>query len=227
MQIHRLASAALAGLALLALAPAIAAAQPSTVAPGARPAPSPYYAPRYVAPDIDERGFFIRRGLALGFGFGLGGMHNQDGPFRCADCGYDPLTAGFDFHIGGMLSTRFALLLELQVDGQTLDYNGTQTLTHSVAALAGQFWLSPQLWLKAGIGPSHIGISVDDYYGDSYERSGADGGAFLGAVGYELLSSQHFAIDAQARLLAATYDDFQGNKTEVTTGTIGVGFDWY
>jgi hypothetical protein len=221
MRIHRLASAALTAVALLAVAPALVAAQPS-----AAPRRPSYVAP-YAAPDIDGQGFFIRRGIAIGFGIGLGSMGNEDGPFRCVDCGYDPIAVGFDFHIGGMLSNRFALLFELQGTGQTLDYDGTRSLTQGVAAIAGQFWLMPQLWLKAGIGPSHIAVNIDDGYGGTFEQTGADGGAVILGAGYELLSSQHFAIEGQLRAVLSSYKDFAGDRQEVSSGTIGVGFSWY
>ena len=55
----------------------------------------------------------------------------------------------------------------------------------------------------------------------------------MGAIGYEVMSSRNFAIDVQARLSGATYQDATVNADGTTTdsklGTtsVSVGFNWY
>jgi hypothetical protein len=217
-------SALLAAAALLA--PALAAAQPSQSPPPGPPPPPPpgqgyYSAPPATAPG----GFMDRRGLAFGFGFGIGGMSAEEGDIECPSCDYNPLAGAFDFHIGGMLSPRLALLLEVQGSAQTIDedYYGTETLSQVALMGAAQFWLTPRLWLKGGLGVA----SLDTTYSDDYSDEGANidtGGAVLLAAGVELLQRRDFAIDLQGRVLVGSYEAIDDT---ITSGTIGVGFNWY
>src|SRR5262245_20042847 len=95
--------------------PTIASAQPG------------YYAP----PPTVEGGFHARAGhLAWGFSGGLGAMNDNGAAIECAGCNINPIAGEFDFHIGGMINHRMAVLFELQVNGQTIeaDVTGSQTL---------------------------------------------------------------------------------------------------
>jgi hypothetical protein len=167
-------------------------------------------------------GFHNRAGrLAFGFGVGLGGMHDDTGSIGCNSCDFNPLAFEGDFHIGGMLSPRFALLFEAQVNSQLVDsdrFNGDQFLTQGAAMIAGQFWLIPQLWIKGGIGFANL--QVDDAF---FTTDVGNGGALMGAIGIELLSARNFALDLQGRVVEGLYSD----DYHVTSGTIGIGIDWY
>jgi hypothetical protein len=203
-------------LLALAAAPLVAAAQPSS----APPAGGGYYAgpPPALSP------FHERQGRPMiGFGLGLGNMQIDDTDVGCATCDYDPVAFEGDFHIGGMLSPRFGLMLELQANGQVVDetYYGSTTLTQTTAMVAGQYWVSPRLWIKGGVGAAHLSFEYDDgYEGESID----DGVALLGAIGYELVSSRRFGLDLQGRVVSAGYDGIDQN---VTAATIGLGFSWY
>ncbi len=195
-------------LALL-LAPALASAQGYYAGGGQGPIPG---------------GFHNRMGrIVYGFSFGLGGMHDDGGSITCNNCNYDPLAGEAEAHLGGMISPRFALMGEVQVNGQTLsrDTFGDTTLVQSALMLAGQFWITPQLWIKGGIGIAHLDIQ-DDFNGTySPQDSGL---ALLGAVGFELLSARFFSVDLQGRLIEGNY---HGIDDHVTSGTIGIGLNWY
>ncbi|HEY3804529.1 MAG TPA: hypothetical protein VGL61_18065 [Kofleriaceae bacterium] len=160
--------------------------------------------------------------LAWGFSVGLGGMHDDgSGLASCDNCS-TAVAFEADGHIGGMLSDRFALLLEGQVNGRTVhvdDNNGDTVLTQNVAMVAGQYWILPMLWVKGGIGLA--GLEQDNAY-VTYDYGA--GVALMGAVGVELLSARFFAIDLQARLINGFYNGGSGN---ITAGTIGLGFNWY
>jgi hypothetical protein len=160
--------------------------------------------------------------LAWGFSVGLGGMHDDgSGITSCDNCS-NALAFEADAHIGGMLSNRFALLLEGQVNGRTVHsdaVNGDSVLTQNTAMIAGQYWLLPMVWIKAGIGLA--GLEKDDTY-VSYDYG--TGAAIMGAVGIELLSARFFAIDLQARIIDGIYN---GADANITAGTIGLGFNWY
>ncbi len=175
--------------------------------------------------------FHRRRGLAIGFGFGIGGMQSENGPIRCDGCDYDPIAGGFDFHVGGMLNPRLALLFEVWGTGQQLDAVGANTLMQTMVMVAAQYWVTPQLWIKGGIGAANLSISSDDGFGDTNSIDIGAGAALMGAVGYEVMSSRKFSMDLQFRLGAGTYQD-DGNggvgiNDQITTGMFGVGFNWY
>jgi hypothetical protein len=206
-------------LALLStLAAGTAAAQPGQPPPpppGYGPAgPAPYYGP----PPIRER-----RGLTLGVGFGLGGMSAESGPIRCDGCGGNPLAAGIDFHIGGMIRPNLAILFELSGTGVQLDAEGTEVLTQVMLMGAVQYWITPQLWIKGGLGSAHLSINYDDgYEADQAELDSGVGG--LAAVGYEVLHAPNFALDLSLRLQAGGYE---GLDDEIHSGLLAFGASWY
>lgn len=166
-------------------------------------------------------GFHNRAGrLTFGLGGGLGYMRDDTGSITCSTCDFNPLAVEGDFHIGGMLSPRLALMLEGQINFQQIDastFDG-QFLTQGALMFAAQFWLLPQLWIKGGIGGANLhvdqGVFTDDI---------GNGGALMGAIGVELFSARNFALELQGRLIEGLYrDDYH-----VTSGTIGVGINWY
>ena len=169
-------------------------------------------------------GFHDRTGrLTWGFAVGLGGMHDGGSTITtCVNCDFKPLAFEGDFHLGGMLTPRFGLMFEGQVNGQTVqaDFrNGDTFVTQGAAMIAAQFWVIPQLWVKGGLGLASLrvddGVFVDDF---------GTGGAIMGAVGVELLSARNFALELQGRVIEGTYNSLNDN---VTSGTIGFGINWY
>jgi hypothetical protein len=171
-------------------------------------------------------GFHNRMGRIIsGVSIGVGGMHDDgSGITTCGNCNYNPAALELDGHIGGMISPRFALMAEMQVNAQTVNAdingaNGDTVLSQEALMLAGQFWLTPQLWVKGGIGFAHL--DAQDNY-TQYDFGG--GGAIMGGVGFELLSARFFAVDLQARLIEGSY---HGLDDHITSGTIGVGLNWY
>jgi hypothetical protein len=221
----RLLLSALAAGLVSALVPSLASAQPGGPPPPPPPGgygggggyygPPPYYPPPPPPPTT-------RRGLTLGFGFGLGGMSADSGEL-CADCDYDPIAFGFDFHIGGMINPQMAILGEFTLTGQTLDADGFSWVYQSMALAGLQYWLTPQFWLKGGIGFSQLDIQYDDGF-VVYEETVDTGVGVLGAIGYEVLHSTRFAIDLALRLQTASYDAVDNS---VNSAIFGIGFNWY
>jgi hypothetical protein len=202
----------LLALGAVVLAPAVAAAQPGGY---------------YGQPQVSETGHHLRAGMPLlGFGIGLGGLKIDDKNLDCPSCAYDPIGVGVDFHVGGMLSDRFGLMLELQANAETVeeDRYGTTSLVQYAAMIAGQYWVTPQLWVKGGIGLTHLAYEYDDYYYQGTSQPVDAGGALMAAIGYEVFSSPTFALDLQGRFITAGYD---GIERTVTAATIGLGFSWY
>ncbi|HTE52225.1 MAG TPA: hypothetical protein VK698_15340 [Kofleriaceae bacterium] len=215
-----LVAAALAALVVLA------ASSTARAQPGAPPPPPDggygggrgygYYPP----PPPDP----YRRGFTLGFGVGLGAMDSGDSNLtECFDCNYDPIALAFDFHLGAMINPQLAIMGEVFWHAQNIDADGFNWLSQSMLLGAIQFWVTPQLWLKGGIGVASLDTHYDDGY--DYADDTIDTGiAVLGAVGYEVLSAPWFSIDLQARLASGSYE---GIDEQVSVGTVGVGFNWY
>lgn len=169
-------------------------------------------------------GFHNRTGrLTWGGAIGFGGMHDGGSAITsCMGCDVKPLAFETDGHIGGMLSPRFGLMLEGQVNGQTIHSDflrGDTVLWQGVVMLAGQYWLLPQLWIKGGLGVANL--QVDDAY---VTRDYGNGAAVMGAIGVELLSARNFALELQGRLIQGEYNSLSDH---VTSGTIGIGINWY
>ena len=209
-------------LASLAL-PTLAVAQPRYANQGNRP--GGYYTNN---PQTTPDGFWDRGGrLVWGVSLGLGGMSSNDGPIECPSCDYNPIAVEVDAHIGGMLSPRLALMAELQGNVQTVEEQGggegTQSLAQGALMFAAQYWLVPKVWIKGGIGFSHLSFNYSDYYGD-FEEPVDDGGVFMIGAGVELLSSRDFALDLQGRYIRGSYD---GIDNQISSGTIGLGVNWY
>lgn len=169
-------------------------------------------------------GFHNRTGrLAWGVGLSLGGMHDRGSEITtCGNCDFNPIAVAGHGHIGGFLTPRFALMAEGQVNAQTVSvdpfYGDDTVLSQSALMIAGQLWVTPQLWIKGGIGFAHL------YADNSWEGWDlGSGAALLGAAGYEVMSARNFSVDLQARLIQGTYESFD----TVTSGTVGVGINWF
>lgn len=175
-------------------------------------------------PGTVEGGFHNRVGrLTFGGSIGLGGMSDNGSAITsCDNCNYNPLAGEADFHIGGVLTPRFALMFEGQANVQTIHSDardGDTVLSQTAAMIAGQFWILPVLWVKGGIGFAHL--QVDDSYVTADLGNGL---AVMGAVGVELMSARRFALELQGRLTEGTYNS---GDDHVTSGTIGIGVNWY
>jgi hypothetical protein len=170
-------------------------------------------------------GFWNRQGrLIWGFSLGLGGMKENGQDVTCNNCDYSPVSGMISGHIGGFVSPRLALMGELQGNMQTLSTNGvdnSEALVMSALMFSAQYWLTPQLWIKGGIGVANL--RVDDNYGTVAEVP-ENGLALMAGIGYELWSSQRFSVDLQGRVISGQFNSVDDH---VTGGTIGVGLNWF
>jgi hypothetical protein len=199
-------------LVALLLIPGVAAAQGYGGGPG-----------YYNQPNPIPGGFHDRTGrLTWGGSIGIGGMHDDgSGLTSCDNCSNAPAVE-VDGHLGGMLSPRFALMLEMQGNSRTVhsDFlNGDTFLTQGTAMIAAQYWVTPQLWVKGGLGIAEL--QADDRYTTYDFGSGA---AIMGAIGFEVLSARAFAVDLQGRIIEGAYNS--GND-HITSATVGIGLNWY
>ncbi len=171
-------------------------------------------------------GFHHRMGrITYGGSLGIGFMSDNGNGLSCDNCGnYNPIAVEGDFHIGGFVAPRFALLFEGQFNAQTVHLdqgngNGDSYVFNSAFMVAGQYWLTPMFWVKGGIGVAHL--TVDDAYTSQDIGSGL---AVMGAAGFELVSTRFFALDLQGRIISSNYD---GISDHITSGTVGIGLNWY
>ena len=186
--------------------------------------------PVYYGPPRDPQGFHRRAGhLTWGFSLGLGFMHDNGSTIECSGCDQQPLTEYLEGHIGGMINNRMGLMLELQGNAQQISGfnpggdNNDLTLRQFLAVGALQYWITPILWVKGGIGVANL--DVLDAYGYTYAVSNT-GLGLLAGIGVELLSARRFAIELQGRLTEGVYH-YDNGTDNVTSGTIGIGFNWY
>jgi hypothetical protein len=199
------------------LVPAAASAQGYGGGPGYYNAPPPS--------SQHPGGFHNRDGrLIFGFSLGLGGMSENGDDVDCPSCDYSPIAGQISGHLGGFVGPRFALMGELQANVQTIGTDGydTEALVQTALMLAGQYWLTPQLWIKGGIGFSNLRVD-NSYYGTVAEVP-ENGLALMGAIGFELLSARNFSVDLQGRLINGSYDSV---NTNVSAGSIGIGLNWF
>lgn len=176
------------------------------------------------APTTLPGGFHNRQGrIMYGGSLGLGGMHDSGSNVTtCTTCNYNPIAIELDGHIGGFLTPRFALMAEGQINAQSVEAVGYDDTVLSMNSLmiAGQYWVSPQLWIKGGIGVSQL--YADNAYGDVWDFG--TGGVVMGALGFEVFSARNLAVDLQGRVIRGSFNSLNDN---VTSGTIGIGINWY
>lgn len=202
------------------LVPAVAAAQPGGYYGGG--GGQGYYNSPQPAAQLPG-GFHNRMGrLAIGGSLGLGGMHDSGSNVTsCDTCDYNPIAFELDGHIGGFLTPRFALMAEGQVNAQSVANDGYEdtVLSMNSLLLAGQYWVTPQLWVKGGVGVAQL------YASNSYDAwDFGTGAALMGGIGFEVFSARNFAVDLQGRIIQGSFNSLDDN---VTSGTVGIGINWY
>jgi hypothetical protein len=196
-----------------------------TLAPGDAAA-QPGYGPGYGGPppnSVLPGGFHNRTGrLTFGFSAGIGGMNDDFGDIECDGC--NALSGQIEGHIGGFIGPRLALLFEAQANIQQIQQGAFVEddifLTQSAAMIAAQFWVTPQLWIKGGVGFANLQLS--DNFGN--ESTPENGTAVMGAVGFEIFSARYMSVDLQGRLLNGSYEGIDNN---ITAASVGIGVNWF
>jgi Outer membrane protein beta-barrel domain len=156
-----------------------------------------------------------RSGVTVGIGLGMG-------TFRCpsAGCGAAPQAFSLDGHLGYMVNPNLALLAESWIMGHTED---DLTVTHTIATLGLQAWITQALWIRGGVGVAHASFRHRSPSSGIDDQSGSALGVTM-AVGVEALTRCDFAIDVMVRAGTGFYDDSQ---TRVHSMTFAVGASWY
>ena len=168
----------------------------------------------------DDDGFFLRRGLAGGLGFGLGALSTDSGIFDCPDCVVHPVAVSISGHLGWMLDHRTSLGGAYWGQVQRLDFHGDAYGWQHMLMGAVQHWLTPQFWIKGGLGLASLQVS----YWDGFAEELNVGTAVMAAAGYEVIFTPDFAFDIQVRLGSGMY---RYVSDRASTAVIGVGVSWY
>jgi hypothetical protein len=194
---------------LLVGSASIAHAQYQSPPPGYGPPAGYGYPPP--PPPPPPRGMY-RDGLVLGLAGGFGGISASN----CGDvCG---AAGAFEFHIGGMLNPRTALMGDIWFNAHGIP-NSDGTTVHTIYTVAAQYWATDKLWLKGGIGGGNMRITSSTANFDYTSESGL---ALMGAVGFEVLQVSSFALDLQFRVGHGFYS--QGGDVNNFAFMIGANF---
>jgi hypothetical protein len=177
--------------------------------PGPPPPPPGYQQPNYGPPAPIG---IQRDGFVIGFSLGAGVLTND----QCDSC--ESLEGGaLELHLGFMVTPQLALLVE----GFGVSHTEQNlTLSQTMGVVAAQYWLTPKLWIKGGLGSGHLSLSNDQ--GQELATSEEGAGAMI-AAGYEVYQGRSFAVDVSLRSAAVSYED----ADTVTQTAAAVGFNWY
>lgn len=179
----------------------------------ARPPPPDDYPPQ---PQPPPPAAFERRGWFAGFHLGLGSLTVNDGD-RSESFG--GLAIGG--HFGGMLSPRFALLVELDA-GAHADSERDAGYGLANWGLAAQLWGTDRFWFRGGFGTTNLNLTIG---GDQVDS--ASGRSLTLAAGYELSRRQSFVLDAHLRMVLTSYKDTPDDCCSSNATSLNVGFAWY
>ena len=186
-----------------------------------------------------------RSGFAFGFSFGRGGLDVE-----CPRCGnVAAITEGLSLtaHAGFLLSPNLALLAEHWTvrwndrGSEWFDDGADHLVAQRMTFAAAQLWLTPTLWLKAGLGVGwHISDSLytkpplpsdrsprpASLSGEtgSHDEAGRAAPAYFTAIGWEYAHTATFAADIQLRFGATRRP---ADEYQIYTTGLNFGLSWF
>jgi hypothetical protein len=157
-----------------------------------------------------------RDGFIIGIGAGVGHM-------QCDGIGCEELTeaGGVNIQLGAMIGPRFAIMGDAWVMAHR---ENRLTLTQGIASVGPQVWLLDRVWLRAGVGVARSGFNYDAEIVDISNRTDFVPAA-TGALGFEIISTDDFALDLQLRAGAGFFHEDSDDR--VQNYSVGVGANWY
>lgn len=157
-----------------------------------------------------------RDALLIGFGVHAGSLVADCDDAAEVECDWD--AGGADVHIGWFLTRELGLMLDVWGMYHTED---NLTIHQVIATAAAQYWLTPRLWIKGGVGNARAGYRWDGVLVDVRDQTENVPGVMIGA-GYEIVLGRSFVMDVQVRYGTGNYEDTKGHNAGV-----GLGFNWY
>ena len=179
---------------------------PPVLTPVPEPPPGTYAQPGLVP------GMGVERiGLTIGIGFGGGWIWPSNS--LADDFG------GFatEFHIGGMINPKLAVLFNTQSIYRWVGYDTTVWLGSEIFAL--QYWVHDRVYIRAGGGFAFL-TAADNWNG--FVIDAGLGGSVGAGIGVELVQQRFMTVDFQVRYTGNFFEDIN------TQGVLMyVGVNWY
>jgi hypothetical protein len=171
--------------------------------------------PAVASADVHE-GASVRSGATFGASIGAGAMscQTEDGD----DCDSEEAGA-LTLHAGALVTPQLAVVGQLWGMAHTSD---NITVSQGIAAAALRAWPAPRLWLEGGLGVARAKVEYDGDLVDVMEQSDLAPAAVAG-IGFEVLSSDSFALDLHLRGGSGLYED----EVLVYGVNLGVGASFY
>ena len=183
------------------------------------PPPNSYGPPpaQLSPPTLERNGFMW--GFSVGGGT-LTGENCSGEELECSESG-----AAVSVSIGAALQPKLGIMLDGSVVMIPLDHD--YALNHVVSTIALQYWVSPNVWIKGGLGVGRFTISDPD--GEQVGES-QEGAAIMAGAGYEIYQGSSFVIDLQTRIAVVQYEisnESSSRSETFTNASVAVGFNWY
>jgi hypothetical protein len=151
------------------------------------------------------------RPFSLGVGVGLSGL----AVFPNGSSNASRLGLGYNFRFGFGIDSRWSVILA--ADGASAYFNNDLNITETLFTVGPQVFLTPKVYVRAGIGAATS--SYDNYDGYYYGYTGSDSGfGGTAAVGMEFLQSHHVGLGLEACGTVGYYSN------QDTLSTFGVNF---
>lgn len=157
----------------------------------------------------------------LMFGIGLDAGHLELAVGACpGQCEGVTEAGGVNVHLGLMLTPKLAIVGELWGMGHMEE---NLFVSQAIATVGPKLWLGDRFWVKGGVGAARAGFRYDTAIGD-FDDSTDYVFAASAATGFELISTDDFALDLQLR---GGSGFFGTADTRIRNLSAGVGINWY
>lgn len=170
----------------------------------------------------DDRSIYGERDGAT-FGLAVGGGTIGCSDSEGSDCGGtgDLDAGGASMRGGFMISPGLALSGDVWAMSRTED---ELKVSQAIAAATLRAWLSPRLWLQAGVGVARSASEVE-LGDDSIELMSETDyvPAAVAGIGVEVISTDHLALDLELKAGTGLYED----DIQVYNVSAGVGVSFY
>lgn len=156
----------------------------------------------------------------------LGGSIVRGEPMACAGCGdAAPIAVGLHAHVGMLVRPRFAITAVFSAGSTARRFGDAMaTLDELGAGLGLQAWATPRLYVRTAMLASCMWSAERLDRRTSIQTNLGGGVSTQLVVGYELIGSRSFTIDAQARLIVARYS---AADATVSHAGAGIAFSWH
>lgn len=161
-----------------------------------------------------------REGLAFGVGLTAGHLELAVGACPGGECQGITEAAGLNVQLGMFLTPKLAIEGELWGMGHMEE---GLFVSQAIATVGPKLWLGDRFWIKGGAGVARAGFRYDTPVGD-FDDATDYVFAASAATGFELISTDDFALDLQLR---GGSGFFGTADTRIRNLAVGLGVNWY